>query len=71
MKKFLSLVLSVALLIVAMPVINVGAAPEAKTEGIFTYMVLDGEVTINKVDYETTGDVVIPEKIEFVHLFLT
>lgn len=66
MKKFLSLVLSVALLIAAMPVINVGAAPEAKTEGIFTYTVLDGEVTINKVDYETTGDVVIPEKIEFM-----
>lgn len=59
MKKFLGLFLAVLMLVSVVPM-----SASAETEGIFTYTVTDGEVTITGVSETVTGDIVIPDTID-------
>ena len=61
MKKFLSIVLSLALMLCILPM----AAPEAKAavEGDYIYTIIDGKATINDFDMSISGDIVIPSTL--------
>lgn len=60
-KKILSFVLAISILasfFVVMPI-----TANAETEGIYTYTIENGEVTITECDTDASGDIVVPETI--------
>ncbi len=61
MKKLLSFVLVIAILICSLPIISLTAS--ALTYGNFTYTVLDGEATITDCSESVSGNIAIPEQI--------
>lgn len=64
MKKVLSILLTVAMVLSLMPMGTLIAGAETEyTDGYYTYIVTDGEATITAVDPEISGDVTIPSTL--------
>jgi len=60
-KKVLTALLSVVLMLSAIPTVHLSVV--AETYGLFTYEINDNEVTITACDSEAAGDIVIPSSI--------
>ena len=66
MKKLLSVILTICLLLTIMPlgIFNLTASAETEyTEGYYTYTVSNGEATITSADTSISGDVTIPSTL--------
>lgn len=63
MKKLLSFVLSITIIICAVPIGAFTLAVNAQTDGYYTYTVSNGEATITYVDNAISGDITIPSTL--------
>lgn len=67
MKRLLSLILTVALLLSIMPTglfnITVSGASDYYTEGYYTYRITDGKAEIVEVDKSISGNIIIPAEL--------
>jgi len=65
MKKFLSLILTLVLIMSIFPLGGIGSLTVSaeETEGYYTYTVFDGEATITDVDESISGDITIPSTL--------
>ena len=61
MKKLLTIVLSVALILLSMPTIFVNA--DSLKDGYFVYEIIDGNATITDVSYDIEGDITVPSTL--------
>ena len=64
MKKILSIILTMAVILAAIPFSTVSAFEEEAeyTEGYYTYVVANGDATITAVDTSISGDITIPSE---------
>ena len=63
MKKILSIVLTLMMVVSVLPMGTVGLTASAATSGYYTYTVSDSEATITYVDAAISGKVTIPSKL--------
>ena len=63
MKKILSVILCVVLMVTALPLGAFNLTASALTEGYYTYTVSGGNATITAVDTAISGDIVIPSTL--------
>lgn len=63
MKKLLSVILSIILIITIMPLAEYNLVASAETEGYYTYSVSNNKAAITDVDTSISGDVTIPSTL--------
>ena len=61
MKKLLAIVLSLVMLLAAMPTLTIPVS--AASDGYYTYTVSNGEATITDVDSSISGNITIPSTL--------
>ena len=63
LKKFLAFVMTVVMVLTAVPLGGLTFSASAENEGYYTYTVENGEATITDCDESISGEVVIPNKL--------